>query len=114
MPPPRGILECHQRPRYVTPTSEKALAYTISGDFIVTKDVHNDTYPAIDPTQHDLAGKAVFISGATRGIGRATSISFAKAGASFIAIGARSDLKPTETAIKEAAKATRRSEPKVL
>jgi NAD(P)-dependent dehydrogenase (short-subunit alcohol dehydrogenase family) len=80
----------------------------------VTEDVHNDTYPAIDPTQHDLTGKAVFISGATRGIGRATSVSFAKAGASLIAIGARSDLTATKDAVKEAAKAAGQPEPQIL
>ncbi|KZV96871.1 NAD(P)-binding protein, partial [Exidia glandulosa HHB12029] len=50
-------------------------------------------YPTIDPTalcaSQSFTGKGVFITGASRGIGRATAIVFAKAGAS-VAIAARS------------------------
>jgi NAD(P)-dependent dehydrogenase (short-subunit alcohol dehydrogenase family) len=80
----------------------------------VTKTVHNDTYPAIDPTKQDLTGKAVFISGASRGIGRSIAISFAKAGASNIVIGARSSLDAIEAAIQQAAQDARRPKPQVL
>ncbi|KAJ2985735.1 hypothetical protein NUW58_g5374 [Xylaria curta] len=52
----------------------------IAGDYDTTSIIHNDTYPAIDPAKADLTGKAVFISGATKGIGKGISISFAKAG----------------------------------
>ncbi|KAI1441776.1 NAD(P)-binding protein [Annulohypoxylon stygium] len=61
-----------------------------------------DTYPAIDSANADFNGKAVFISGASRGLGRAMAISFAKAGASMIAIGARSDLSTTVKEMKTA------------
>ena len=35
----------------------------LSGDYDMTRDVHNDTYPAIDSAKLNLEGKAVFISG---------------------------------------------------
>ncbi|KZV96866.1 NAD(P)-binding protein [Exidia glandulosa HHB12029] len=57
-------------------------------------EVRHDVYPTIDPTQTFAAqlfkGKAMFITGASRGIGRTTAIFFAKAGAA-VAIAARSD-----------------------
>ncbi|KAN0070119.1 hypothetical protein V8E54_011700, partial [Elaphomyces granulatus] len=69
-----------------------------------TSILHTDTYPEIDPkTQSNHRGRAVFINGASRGIGRATAISFAKAGASAIAIGARSNLDGIEEEILAAA-----------
>jgi hypothetical protein len=80
----------------------------------VTKTVHNDTYSAIDPTKQDLSGKAIFISGASRGIGRSIAISFAKAGASTIVLGARSSLDATETAVQQAAQDAGRPKPQVL
>ena len=84
------------------------------GDYTTTSVVHSDTYPAIDPAKADLSGKAVFISGATRGIGRAISVSFAKAGASMIAIGGRADLGDTAQAMKEAATSVGKPGPKIL
>ena len=57
-------------------------------------------YPTIDPTaaysSQSLGGKALFITGASRGIGRTTAIVFAKAGAS-VAISARSSAALDET-----------------
>ena len=80
----------------------------------MTSVVHNDSYPAIDPSKSDFSGKAVFISGATRGLGRAMSISFAKAGASMLALAARSDVSETVQAVQEAAAQCGRPAPKVL
>ena len=57
-------------------------------------------YPTIDPTaaysSQPLKGKALFITGASRGIGRTTAVVFAKAGAS-VAISARSSAALDET-----------------
>lgn len=80
----------------------------------LTDPVHNDTYPAIDPLKADLSGKGVFITGASRGLGRAMALSFAKAGASFIAIGARGDMTSLIEAIRDKATAAKRNPPKVL
>jgi len=80
----------------------------------LTKEVHNDTYDAIDPTKADQSGNAIFISGASKGVGRSIAIAFARAGASHIAIGARSDLSNTTEAINKAAEDAGRQQPKVL
>ena len=85
-----------------------------SGDYTTTKEVHNDSYPAIDPAKADLSGKAIFVSGASRGIGRCIALSYAKAGASHIAIGARSDLTTVEKDVLEAAKQAGKKAPRVL
>ena len=84
------------------------------GDYTMTAEVHSDTYPAIDPTKADLTGKAVYISGASRGIGKAIALSFAKSGASFIAVSARSSLTEVEKDIKKAATRAGRKEPQAL
>ncbi|KAK6958283.1 hypothetical protein Daesc_001081 [Daldinia eschscholtzii] len=98
MPPPKGTPNPLEGP----------------GDYDVTSVVHSDTYPAIDPAKADLSGKAVLVTGASRGLGRAIAISYAKAGASKIAIGARSDLSATVNEVKAAAQKVGKPEPKVL
>ncbi|KAF3065306.1 putative oxidoreductase YxbG [Daldinia childiae] len=76
---------------------------------------YTDTYEYISPKKLDLSGKSVFITGASKGVGRETALSYAKAGASGIIVGARSDLSSLVTEIKEAAKtAGRKTEPTVL
>lgn len=55
--------------------------------------VHHDRYDAIDPLsalKDSAAGKVIFISGASRGIGQATAKAFAEAGAKAIYLTARS------------------------
>lgn len=80
-----------------------------------TKTVRHDTYEFISPKKVDLSGKSVFITGASKGVGRETALSFAAAGCSEIAVGARSDLSSLVGEIKEAAKkAGRTREPKVV
>jgi len=56
-----------------------------------TKTIHDDIYPAIDPTKSDLAqpSKVVLITGAGRGIGRAVAIQYAKSGVTCIILCAR-------------------------
>ncbi|MEC7764793.1 MAG: SDR family oxidoreductase [Pseudomonadota bacterium] len=61
---------------------------------------HSDIYPAIDPEgalAGSAAGKVVFISGASRGIGQATAVAFAKAGARAVYLTARSQSALEET-----------------
>ncbi|KAI1209451.1 NAD(P)-binding protein [Annulohypoxylon truncatum] len=98
MPPPRGTPNPLEGP----------------GDYDVTSIVHSDTYPAIDSSKANFNGKAVFISGASRGLGRAMAVSFAKAGASMIAIGARSDLSTTVKEMKTAVANAGKPEPIIL
>ncbi|KAI1073631.1 NAD(P)-binding protein [Whalleya microplaca] len=98
MPPPRGCFNPLEGP----------------GDYDTTSVVHSDTYPAIDSSKADLSGRIVFISGASRGLGKAMSVSFAKAGASKIVIGARSDLSETIEAMKAATAKLGKPEPAIL
>ncbi|KAI0484851.1 NAD(P)-binding protein [Xylariaceae sp. FL0804] len=98
MPPPKGTYNPIEGP----------------GDYDTTSVIHNDSYPAIDPAKVDLTGRAVFIAGASRGLGRAMSISFAKSGASMIAIGARGSLSETAQGMREAAAGLGRPEPSIL
>jgi NAD(P)-dependent dehydrogenase (short-subunit alcohol dehydrogenase family) len=54
---------------------------------------HHSVYPAIDPKsalRETAKDKVVFITGASRGIGQATAIAFAEAGAAAIYLTARS------------------------
>jgi NAD(P)-dependent dehydrogenase (short-subunit alcohol dehydrogenase family) len=61
-----------------------------------------------------LSGKYVFITGASKGLGRTTALSFAKAGAEGIALGARSDFSNLEAEVQSAAKSAGKKAPKVL
>ncbi|BCR91311.1 SDR family NAD(P)-dependent oxidoreductase [Aspergillus chevalieri] len=98
MPPPRGTPNILEGP----------------GDYDVTSIVHNDTYPAIYPTKTNFSGKSVFASGASKGLGRAMILSFAKAGASFIAAGARSDMSQLAKDVEAAALSANRPTPTFL
>ncbi|KAJ3556406.1 hypothetical protein NPX13_g10143 [Xylaria arbuscula] len=68
--------------------------------------IHTDTYPYISPENADLSGKSVFVAGASKGIGRETALSYAKAGCTKIAIGARSDLTSLAEEIKTVSNGT--------
>ncbi|KAF2099401.1 NAD-P-binding protein [Rhizodiscina lignyota] len=85
-----------------------------SAGFDFTPTIHKDTYPFIDPTKLDLSSKSVLVTGASKGIGRSISLSFARAGASQIAICARSDLTSVVNDLTVAAKHAGRREPKIL
>lgn len=61
---------------------------------------HHDRYPSIDPKgalSGSAKGKVVFIAGASRGIGQATAIAFAEAGAAAVYVTARSEAALKET-----------------
>ncbi|KAL8693983.1 MAG: hypothetical protein Q9218_001281 [Villophora microphyllina] len=79
-----------------------------------TPTIHHDTYPAIDPSKASLEGKYIFITGASKGIGRATAIACAKAGAVGIGLGARSDFSAVEKEVEKAAADAGRRPPKIL
>ncbi|TIC90988.1 Short chain dehydrogenase andI [Colletotrichum higginsianum] len=77
--------------------------------------IHHDTYPDIDPvTVSDCTGKAVLVTGASKGLGRAIAIGYAEAGASMIAVAARSDVSSTVRDVLQAAEKAGRAEPTVL
>lgn len=68
---------------------------------------HHDRYDAIDPRaalKGSAAGKVIFITGASRGIGRATAVAFAEAGAEAVYLTARSQpaLRETRELIRQA------------
>ncbi|KAM0554010.1 hypothetical protein ACHAPJ_007085 [Fusarium lateritium] len=79
-----------------------------------TAKVHNDSYEAINPINSNLDGRAVFITGASRGIGRAIAISYALAGASFIAVTGRCAPLSLVDEIQERCRAQSRQEPKII
>jgi NAD(P)-dependent dehydrogenase (short-subunit alcohol dehydrogenase family) len=56
-------------------------------------EAHHTVYDAIDPTsalKESARGKVIFIAGASRGIGQATAVAFARAGAGAVYLTARS------------------------
>lgn len=59
----------------------------------LTKTWHNASYPAIDPTKPTLsvAGKTVFVTGGSAGIGLASARAFAAAGATTVALSGRTE-----------------------
>jgi NAD(P)-dependent dehydrogenase (short-subunit alcohol dehydrogenase family) len=68
---------------------------------------HHSQYPAIDPKnalKGSASGKIIFITGASQGIGQATAVAFAQAGAKAIHITARSEkaLEETKARVREA------------
>ena len=79
-----------------------------------TKTIHHDTYDKINPKHFDLTGKAVFVTGSSKGVGYAAALSFARAGASYIGLGARSDMSALEKEIQNAAQKAGRQAPKTL
>ncbi len=64
---------------------------------------HHSQYPAIDPKtalKGSALGKIIFITGASQGIGQATAVAFAQAGAQAIYLTARSEKALAETKIR--------------
>jgi NAD(P)-dependent dehydrogenase (short-subunit alcohol dehydrogenase family) len=90
---------------------ENQIMSSIETQFLELK-THNMQYSDIDPQttlKGSASGKTIFLSGASRGIGRATAVAFAQAGAEAIYITARSekDLEETRDRIEEANPETR-------
>ncbi|KAF2670066.1 NAD-P-binding protein [Microthyrium microscopicum] len=78
------------------------------------KTTHKDTYPFINPAKSDHTGHYVLITGGSKGIGLATAISFAQAGAAGIAITGRSDLTDAGKQIFVAAAKAGKPSPKIV
>ncbi|MCJ1313775.1 hypothetical protein MMC25_007455 [Agyrium rufum] len=81
--------------------------------FNFCRTIHADTYPFVSPRKLNLTGKSVFITGASKGIGRATALSYAQAGASPIGLSARSSLSTLEDELASAAQAAGHEPPLV-
>ena len=81
---------------------------SIQSQFLDLK-THHARYEAIDPKstlKNSASGKVVFIAGASRGIGQATAVAFAEAGAGAVYLTARS-----EDALKQTQELVRRANP---
>ncbi|OKL57839.1 hypothetical protein UA08_07190 [Talaromyces atroroseus] len=89
------------------------MAEAIDTGFYFTSVRHTDTYPTINPSQQDLHNKYVFITGASKGIGRETALSYAQAGCAGIGIGARTDLSSLIPLLEQAAQSAGKAAPKV-
>lgn len=94
---------------------QAVLYHPIKG-FFFCKTLHQDTYPFIDPKNAEASHKShsVFVTGASKGIGRSISLAFARSGAPKIAIGARSSLDSLESEIIQAASEAGHPVPLVL
>ncbi|KIX96238.1 uncharacterized protein Z520_08016 [Fonsecaea multimorphosa CBS 102226] len=92
---------------------QKAAPMHIGEHFTPT--IHHDTYPAIDVSHSKgMVGKHVFLTGASRGIGKSMAMAYARAGASIIGISARSDMDEVKKEIEDAAASVGREVPKVV
>lgn len=126
--PPKGTFYVFHHSTNPTDTQLSAPSYSLNMSFVgasprvpnhdeawvFVPTSHHDTYPAISTSNFNLSGKSVLVAGASRGIGKTTAIHLAQAGASRIAIGARSPLNGTAAEIKSAAVAAGHPEPMVL
>jgi NAD(P)-dependent dehydrogenase (short-subunit alcohol dehydrogenase family) len=95
----------------VPPLEDKNLMSSIQTQFLNLK-VHHSQYPAIDPQtalKGSASGKIIYIAGASQGIGQATAVAFAQAGAKAIYVTARSEeaLQETKTQVNKANPETR-------
>ncbi|EEY21201.1 conserved hypothetical protein [Verticillium alfalfae VaMs.102] len=83
-------------------------------DLFTGPNIHHDAYPEIHPRHSPHAGKSVLITGASQGLGRAIAIGYARAGATRIALAARTDLTTTADLLLAAAEEESHPAPEVL
>ncbi|EGY15164.1 Short chain dehydrogenase citE like protein [Verticillium longisporum] len=83
-------------------------------DLFTGPNIHHDAYPEIHPRHSPHAGKSVLITGASQGLGRAIAIGYARAGATRIALAARTDLTTTTDLLLAAAEEESQPAPEVL
>ena len=76
--------------------------------------MRHDVYPEIDPANNPCTGKAVLVTGSNRGIGLAILLSYARAGASHLAVCSRTPSPSVPPKLREAAVAAGHAEPQVL
>lgn len=86
--------------------------HDLAANFTAT--LRSDTYSFISPANVDHSGHYVLVTGASKAIGYAIALSFAKSGASGIALLARSPLDKLEQEIAAAAQAAGKPKPQVL
>jgi len=94
--------------------SQNPSAKKMSSGYDFTPTIRNDTYDFVKPEQWDLSSKSVLVTGASKGLGKDNAISFARSGATQIAIAARSGMEEVEKEIKAAAQKAGKKEPTVL
>ncbi|EWG53170.1 hypothetical protein FVEG_17067 [Fusarium verticillioides 7600] len=118
---PSEITSSYRTTAHGTRGGNTTLTQDISGPYeltpinrYVSTEVRNNTYTAISLSNFDFSGKAVLITGASRGPGLAIAISLIKARASQISIRACSNLSSSSASIFNAASKAGRKRPTVL
>lgn len=90
-------------PSTIGPASRAPPLTSPEGDNF-TRVIHGDTYDFVSPTKHaGLAGRAVFISGASKGVGRAIARSCAAAGCTALALAANAGMESIRADVEAAA-----------
>lgn len=99
---------------HAAPISRSSTKNLIRAVFTFTSKIHHDTYPEIAPAANPCTGKAVLVTGSNRGIGLATLLSYARAGASHLAVCSRTPAPSVPPQLRSAAVAAGHPEPEVL
>jgi len=101
---------------WTSPKPSTSSSPTVKADKITAfvPTYRKDTYSLINPTNFNLTNHHVLITGASKGIGRATALAYGSAGASAIVLAARSDLDQVEKDVLAAAQKAGKKAPRVL